>query len=77
MCDQEQRRFDSFSTVHAMAPWLRQVENYMWAIVGIVIVLIAVVVIPYLRMQGGVNASRLGWMSEKWLAQYRASSHSP
>ncbi|HEU5257160.1 MAG TPA: hypothetical protein VFU28_14305 [Vicinamibacterales bacterium] len=45
----------------------------MLLIVGVVIVLIAVVVIPKMRVPGGVNASTLGWMSDKWLAEHRAS----
>lgn len=49
------------------------VENHMLLIVGAVIVLIAVVIIPRMRVPGGVNASALGWMSERWLAEYRAS----
>lgn len=43
-------------------------------IVGSVIVLlIAVVIIPRMRVPGGVNAADLGWMSERWLAEHRAS----
>lgn len=49
------------------------VENHMLLIVVAVIVLIAVVIIPRMRVPGGVNASALGWMSERWLAEYRAS----
>ena len=45
----------------------------MLLIVGSVIVLIAVVIIPRMRVPGGVNSSALGWMSERWLAEYRAS----
>lgn len=45
----------------------------MLLIVGGVIVLITVVIIPRMRVSGGVNASSLGWMSEQWLAEYRAS----
>ena len=48
----------------------------MLFIVGVVIVLIAVVIIPRMRVPGGVNAAHLGWMSEQWLAEHRAS-HSP
>jgi hypothetical protein len=48
----------------------------MQLIVGAVIVLTAVVVIRGIRMPGDVNLSTLGWMSEQWLAEYRAS-HSP
>jgi hypothetical protein len=46
----------------------------MLFIVGLVMVSVAVVIIP--RMRGGVNAAPLGWMSEQWLAEHRAS-HSP
>jgi hypothetical protein len=45
----------------------------MLLIVGVLIVLIVVVVIPSMRATGGVNASPIGWMSEQWLAEHRAS----
>jgi hypothetical protein len=45
----------------------------MLFIVGILVVLIAVVIIPRMRMPGGVNSANLGWMSEQWLAEHRAS----
>lgn len=48
-------------------------EDHMLFIVGIVIALIAVVVIPRLRVPGGVNSATLGWMSQQWLAEHRAS----
>jgi len=48
-------------------------ENHMLFIVGVVIVLIAVVFIPRTRVPGGVNSANLGWMSEQWLAEHRAS----
>jgi hypothetical protein len=48
-------------------------ENHMLFIVGIVVVLIAVVIIPRMRVPGGVNSANLGWMSEQWLAEHRAS----
>jgi hypothetical protein len=51
----------------------RYVENYMLLMVGAVIVLITVVITPRMRVPGGVNASTLGWMSEQWLAEHRAS----
>jgi hypothetical protein len=44
--------------------------------IGVVIVLAAVVLIPRMRVPVGVNAAPLGWMSEQWLAEHRAS-HSP
>jgi hypothetical protein len=45
----------------------------MLFIVGLVTTLIAVVSIPRMRGSGGVNATNLGWMSEQWLAEHRAS----
>jgi hypothetical protein len=47
--------------------------DQMLFIVGLVMVLIAVVVIPRMRVPGGVNSANLGWMSEQWLAEHRAS----
>ena len=46
----------------------------MLFIVGLVIVSVAVVIL--MRVPGRVNAAPLGWMSEQWLAEHRAS-HSP
>jgi hypothetical protein len=40
---------------------------------GAVIVLIAVIIMPRMRVPGGVNSTYLGWMSEQWLAEHRAS----
>jgi len=40
---------------------------------GVAIVSIAVVILPRMRVPGGVHAARLGWMSQQWLAEYRAS----
>ena len=48
----------------------------MLFIVGGVIVLVAVVAIPRMRVPGGVNAAHLGSMSKQWVAEHRAS-HSP
>ena len=48
-------------------------ENQMLFIIGVVIALIAVVIIPRMRVPGGVNSANLGWMSEQWLAEHRAS----
>ena len=41
--------------------------------IGVVMVLIAVVIIPRMRVPGGVNSAGLGRMSEQWLAQHRGS----
>jgi hypothetical protein len=48
-------------------------ENHMLFIVGVVIALIALVIFPRMRVAGGVNSSNLGWMSQQWLAEHRAS----
>ncbi len=45
----------------------------MLFIVGVVIALIAVVIIPRMWVSGRVNSANLGWMSERWLAEHRAS----
>jgi hypothetical protein len=45
----------------------------MLFIVGVTIVLIAVGIIPRMRVPGDVNSANLGWMSEQWLAEHRAS----
>ena len=45
----------------------------MLFIVGLIIALVAVAAIPRMRVPGGVNAADLGWMSEQWLAEHRAS----
>ena len=43
----------------------------MLFIVGVIIALVAV--IPRMRVPGGMNAADLGWMSEQWLVEHRAS----
>ena len=45
----------------------------MLFIVGGAIVLIAVGIIPRMRVAGGVNSANLGSLSEQWLAEHRAS----
>ncbi len=42
-------------------------------IVGIVIASIAIAIVRRMRVPDGVNGSTLGWMSEQWLAEHRAS----
>jgi hypothetical protein len=42
-------------------------------IVGVVMLLVGVVISPGMRVPGGVNSVNLGWMSEQWLAEHRAS----
>ena len=45
----------------------------MLFVAAVVIVLIAAAVVPRMRVPGGVNAAHLGWMSDQWLAEHRAS----
>ncbi len=47
----------------------------MLFIVGAVVALVAAAaaIIPRIEVPGGVNAAPLGWMSERWLAEHRAS----
>jgi hypothetical protein len=42
-------------------------------ILCVLIASIAVVIGARMRVPGGVNAGQLGWMSEEWLAEHRAS----
>jgi len=71
LCDREQRGarpIDTVCAVTVVAPG----REHMLLVVG-VIVLSVVVIIPRMRVPGGVNASTRGWMSDKWLAEHRAS----
>jgi hypothetical protein len=45
----------------------------MLFIVGLVMVLMAVFIIPRMRVPSAVNSANLGWMSDEWLAEHRAS----
>jgi hypothetical protein len=53
-------------------PRWRQPENHMLFIVSVVAVMIALVVIRNIRVPRA-KAAPLGWMSEQWLAEHRAS----
>jgi len=46
----------------------------MLLIIAVLITLTAVVIIPTVWVPGGVHPTKLGWMSERWLAEHRASS---
>ena len=72
LCDREQRTAARFATVDGNGG-VASVENYMLLILGAVIASVAMVIIPRMRVPGGVNGSALGWMSEQWLAEHRAS----
>jgi hypothetical protein len=50
-----------------------QVENRMMLFTGAVIVSIAVMIGSRLLVRSGDDTSAIGWMSEQWLAEHRAS----
>jgi len=45
----------------------------MLFLVGLVTALIGVVIVPRMRVLSRANSPSLGWMSEQWLAEHRAS----
>jgi hypothetical protein len=47
-------------------------KSYMWFTIGALIVLVAVAIVPRLRVAGRADAD-LGWMSDQWLTEQRAS----
>ena len=48
-------------------------SRMMLLTVGVLLGLAAIAGISRLRVPGGVDTAQLGWMSEQWLAEYRAS----
>ena len=45
----------------------------MLFVAGAIVVLLALVLVPRLQVGNGLNAPSLGWMSDQWLNEYRAS----
>lgn len=45
----------------------------MLFVAGAIVVLIALVLVPRLQVGDGTSADTLGWMSQQWLNEYRAS----
>lgn len=45
----------------------------MLFVLGAIIVLIALVLVPRIQVGNGASAHALGWMSDQWLNEYRAS----
>ena len=45
----------------------------MLFVAGAILVLIALVLIQRMQVGNGTNAHALGWMSQQWLDEYRAS----
>ncbi len=48
----------------------------MLVTIGMLVTLTVVLVLVALRVAGGMAPAALGWMSEQWLAEYRASHQS-
>jgi hypothetical protein len=48
----------------------------MLLIVLLLIALVVVIAVSRARVPGGVDAAQLGWVSQRWLAEYRASHQS-
>jgi len=48
-------------------------ENSMSGLITLLVVLAAAVMLFWLRRPGKKRADSLGWMSDQWLAQHRAS----
>ncbi len=48
----------------------------MLIIIAVLVTLTVVALIPTVWVPATVNASKLGWMSERWLAEHRASHQS-
>ena len=45
----------------------------MLFVAGAIIALIALVLVQRVQVGSGANADTLGWMSQQWLDEYRAS----
>jgi hypothetical protein len=45
----------------------------MLPLLGVLVTLAAVLIVPRVRAAGNAHAVDLGWMSEQWLAEHRAS----
>jgi hypothetical protein len=49
-------------------------REHMLLIFGVLVILVAAALIFRARVPGGVNGAQLGWMSQRWLAEHRASN---
>ncbi len=52
---------------------LHRGREHMLLIIGTLLITIAGVLTYRARVPQGVNATQLGWVSERWVAEYRAS----
>jgi hypothetical protein len=73
LCDREQRSAGLFATLGMARSGAIGDLIHMLFVVGAIIVLIALVVAPRMQVGHGTNADTLGWMSQRWLNEYRAS----
>jgi hypothetical protein len=48
-------------------------DKRMLLIIGVLITLTTMVIVSRVSVQAGMNPAYLGWMSDQWLAEYRAS----
>ena len=72
-CAMENSGAQVYSIQFVDDPRWSHIENHMLLIVGAIIVLIAVVIISRMRGPRRMDARNHGWMSERWLAEQRAS----
>ena len=52
---------------------IRPGATHMLLVIIVLLALTAIVIGSRLRVPGGAKRGSLGWMSEQWLADYRAS----
>jgi hypothetical protein len=45
----------------------------MTFVAGVLLALTTLAIVARFRVHGSLDANSLGWMSERWLAEYRAS----
>ena len=62
---------DRWSVIRRAEGW-----EHMLLLIGVLITLIAAVIVPRVRVPGGVSSHKLGSMSGEWLVEHRASHSS-
>jgi hypothetical protein len=67
-------RGENWNTRGTRAALHRQREK-MLLIIGLVLTALAALLVYRARVPGGVNDAQLGWVSERWLAEHRASTN--
>ena len=74
MCTTAQTRTAKAGTLLARQRDLPARREHMLLIIGLLLTVIAAALIYRARVPGGVNEAQLGWVSERWLAEHRAST---